>query len=232
MKNISLRHKVKKILFSFFIVCTANFVSAQQINFPKDSVKTGNQYTAFYTANQSAKKKQLIIAIQGCYSDGNTFTNETMPFAKQVNAALVSIENKQKAFLNTAAIKAIIEKAETENQAKYENIYFLGFSCNGASGIAYGLEYDIRFKGIIAFMPALDRVPFSYYEFKKDFPPVVIITGSKDFAYNACKTMADILVKYNRRKILLIDIPGAPHDFNIAEKEAALTKAYQFINKK
>lgn len=223
---------MKNYLMLLYTLCMANFAFAQLTSFPKDSVKTGNQYTAFYTANQSAKTNQLIVAIQGCYSDGNTFANETMPFAQQVNATLVSIENKQKTFLNTVALKAIIEKAEIENQAKYENIYFLGFSCNGASGIAYGLEYDIRFKGIIAFMPALDRVPFSYYEFKKDFPPVVIITGSKDFAYNASKTMADILVKYNRRKILLIDVPGAPHDFNIAEKEAALTKAYQFINKK
>ena len=227
-----IQDKMKNYLMLLYTLCMANFAFAQLTSFPKDSVKTGNQHTVFYTANQSAKTNQLIVAIQGCYSDGNTFANETMPFAQQVNATVISIENKQKTFLNTAALKAIIEKAEIENQAKYENIYFLGFSCNGASGIAYGLEYDIRFKGIIAFMPALDRVPFSYYEFKKDFPPVVIITGSKDFAYNASKTMADILVKYNRRKILLIDIPDAPHDFNIAEKEAALTKAYQFINKK
>lgn len=223
---------MKNYLMLLYTLCMANFAFAQLTNFPKDSVKTGNQHTVFNTANQTAKTKQLIIAIQGCYSDGNTFANETMPFAQQVNAALVSIENKQKTFLNTAAIKAIIEKAETKNQTKYENIYFLGFSCNGASGIAYGLENDIRFKGIIAFMPALDRVPFSYYDFKKDFPSMVIITGSKDFAYKASKAMADILTKYNRKKIMLIDIPNAPHDFNIPERADALTKAYDFISKK
>ena len=81
-------------------------------------------------------------------------------------------------------------------------------------------------------MPALDRVPFSYYDFKKDFPPMAIITGSKDFTYKASKTMADILTKYNRKKIMLIDIPNASHDFNIPERAAAFTKAYDFISKK
>lgn len=223
---------MKNYLMLLYTLCMANFAFAQLTSFPKDSVKTGNQHTIFYTANQSAKTNQLIVAIQGCYSDGNTFANETMPFAQQVNATLVSIENKQKTFLNTAALKAIIEKAEIENQLKYENIYFLGFSCNAASGIAYGLENDIRFKGIIAFMPALDRVPFSYYDFKKDFPPIAIITGSNDFAYKATKTIADILRKYNRKKIKLVDIPNAPHNFNIPERTEALTKAYDFINKK
>lgn len=223
---------MKNYLTLLYTVCMVNFAFAQVTSFPKDSVKTGNQYTSFYTANQSAKTKQLIIAVQGCYSDGNTFANETIGFAKQTGSILISIENKQKTFLNTAAIKDIIKKNEAENEVKYESIYFLGFSCNAASGIAYGLENDIRFKGVIAFMPALDRVPFSYYDFKKDFPSMVIITGGQDFAYKASITMADILTKYNRKKVMLIDIPNAPHDFNIPEREKALAKAYQFITKK
>lgn len=223
---------MKNIILVFLHICIANFAFGQHINFPKDSLKIGTQYISFYKSNTTDHSKQLLIALQGCYSDGNTFANETIGFAKQIGATLISIENKQQPFLNTPVIQQIIQKIEMENGTKYERICFLGFSCNGAAGIAYGLENDIRFKGVIAFMPAVDRVPFSYYRFSKNFPRMVIITGNKDFAYKPSKTMAEVLIKYNKNNILLIDIPGAQHDFNIPEKEAVLTKAYQFINKK
>lgn len=223
---------MKNYLLLLYMLCGVNAAFSQLMNFPKDSVKTGNEYTVFYTASQFAKKEQLIVALQGCYSDGNTFANETLPFAQQVNATLVSIENNKKVFLNTKAIQAIIEKTESHYQTKYQSIYFLGFSCNAASGIAYGLENDIRFKGVIAFMPALDRVPFSYYDFKKDFAPIAIITGNKDFAYKPSKKMVEILTKYNPKNVLLLDIPNASHDFNIPERAEALNKAYNFIHKK
>ena len=221
---------MKKLTLLFITVLFAQTASAQQITFPKDSVKTGQQQIAYCSAKNSATSKTLIIAVQGCYSDGNTFANEANDFAKKVNANMLSIENKQKVFLNTQALKDIITKAEIDNGIKYDAIYYLGFSCNAAAGIAYGLENDIRFKGIIAFMPAVDRVPFSYYEFKKDFCPIVIITGSKDFSYNVNKKMAEILSKYNPKKILFIDIPGAEHNFNIVQKEQSLTDALKFIN--
>lgn len=223
---------MKKLTLLLFTLCIADLAFGQRVPFPKDSVRIGGQYIVFYKAGKTEKTRNLIVAIQGCYSDGNTFANEGNFFAVNNNAKLVSIENKQKIFLNTPAIQDIIKKIELEDQVKFDNIYYLGFSCNAASGIAYGLENDIRFKGIIAFMPALDRVPFSYYGFSKDFPPIAIITGSKDFSYKSSKTMTDILTRYNRKKILLIDIPYAQHDFNIPEREASLAKAWQFINKK
>lgn len=220
---------MKKLNLLLISVMFAYTAFPQQVAFPKDSVKTGQQQVAYYTAKNSATSKKLIIAIQGCYSNGNTFANEVSDFAKKMNANIVSIENKQKIFINTQALKDIIAKAETYNNVKYSEIYYLGFSCNAAAGIAYGLENDIRFKGIIAFMPAVDRIPFSYYRFNKTFCPIVIITGNKDFSYNANKKMVEILSKYNPKKALLIDIPGAEHNFNVLQREQSLADALNFI---
>lgn len=47
MKEHSLRHKVKKIVFFLFIACTSNFAFAQLTGLPKDSVKTANQCSVF-----------------------------------------------------------------------------------------------------------------------------------------------------------------------------------------
>ena len=122
---------MKNYLMLLYTLCMANFAFAQLTSFPKDSVKTGNQYTAFYTANQSAKTNQLIVAIQGCYSDGNTFANETVPFAQQVNATLISIENKQKTFLNTAALKPLLKKLKSKIRRSMKTSIFLDFPATG-----------------------------------------------------------------------------------------------------
>lgn len=216
------------LLFSFI-----SQLHAQQIVFPKDSIKSGEQQIVYYKMVSSSRSfKKLIVAVQGCYSDGNSFANELSIFANTINADILSIENRQKVFLNTGGIKEIIKKVSAENAYSYTHLYYVGFSCNAAAGIAYGLENELGFAGIIAFMPALDRVPFSYYNFNKQFCPIVIITGNKDFGYKAGKTMSSILSKYNKRNILLIDIPGAEHSFTISEKENTLMNAYRFIDKR
>jgi predicted esterase len=203
---------------------------AQQKNIEKDSVSLNKGHAVFYHLKMPQATNKLIVAVQGCYSNGFNFVNEVYPFVSSINADVVSVENNSRPFLNTTALKSIITKANQNTQ--YKEIYFVGFSCNAASGIAYGLENDIQWKGIIAFMPALDRVPFSYYAFGKTFCPIVIITGSKDFGYKANKTMVDILIKYNKKQVLLIDIPNAEHDFNLPNRDETLKKAFEFINSK
>jgi len=216
-------------LVSFFFFWSL-VALAQQKNIEKDSVAISKGHAVFYHLKSSTPTTKLIVAVQGCYSNGLNFTNEVYPFATSIQADVISVENNTKPFLNTPALKGMIAKAE--KNFKYKEIYFLGFSCNAAAGIAYGLENEIAWKGIIAFMPALDRVPFSYYGFGKKFCPIVIITGNKDFGYKASQTMADILGKYSKKQVLFIDTPNAEHDFNLPTKDKVLRQAFDFINSK
>lgn len=227
MKHFYLAFSILAIISDLFSQTTGSFSDKVSLN-GQDRIISGYVPTNYDTTFNY----QLMICLHGSGDNSNNYRNTLINtlnwktvFTNTIFICPDGGDDYYSDFSNPPGDEEIIGKAIDYAVKKFKidtnNIILQGFSLGGRSALKYGLDYPIKFKGLLLNTPAiqglddaLNKIPAfnEYFNYKNASKvPIFITCGENDYLYfSTISPMLEQLI-LNNCKLKFISFPGVDH---------------------
>ncbi len=214
-------------LFTSTIMAQETGSFERTINFRNTDRELAYYIPGTYNGNKSYP---LIVALHGCNGNAIAFRNSMIYTANTLNAIVVSPDFMGEQMSGNKG-KIITDAIEfTKNQLAYkiksDQVYLLGYSCNGLETYNHGWSDLYEFAGIIPFnawIPSTEGFNFN------SKTPTCACSGTKDGSYKNNTLFIEKLIA-QKGKGKLITMEGIGHSWNFSSRNQAIIDCFKWFS--